>query len=184
MPITPTTTNVDLVINRVPSLDILKQMESAGQLQPNQLYTIPSESGEGLVTMQTKVLWTNPDPTQKFAEQSIDIPNLSDYDYVIFLIRQTANDNLNKNGPAEGTTKKQAQMIKQYYENVFKVTKDFATTRMTVAESAYRDFMKFIRWHVGQYAANAKQDKQGDVVTQQPQQTQQQTDDNKITTPA
>lgn len=94
------------------------------------------------------------------------------------------DQNLTNNGPAKDTTKKQAQMIKQYYENVFKVTKDFATTRMTVAESAYRDFMKFIRWHVGQYAANAKQDQQGDVVQQQPQQQPQEQDNNKIETPA
>ena len=80
-------------------------------------------------------------------------------------------------------TKQDVAIMKSYYMNVFKVTKDFATTRMTVAESAYRDFMKFIRWHVGQYAANAKQDQQGDVVQQQPQQPQQQ-DNNKIETPA
>ena len=43
---------------------------------------------------------------------------------------------------------------------------------MTVAESAYRDFMKFIRWHVGQYAANAKNDQHGDIIQQQPQQQQ------------
>ena len=76
------------------------------------------------------------------------------------------------NGPAKGTIQKDAAVIKAYYENVFKVTKDFATTRMTVAESAYRDFMKFIRWHVGQYAATAKKDQQGDIIQQQPQQQQ------------
>ena len=80
------------------------------------------------------------------------------------------------NGPAKGTIQKDAAVIKAYYENVFKVTKDFDTTRMTVAESAYRDFMKFIRWHVGQYAATAKKDQQGDVVQQQPQQQPQKTD--------
>ena len=84
MPITPTTTNVDLVINRVPSLDILKQMENAGQLQPNQLYTIPSESGDGLVTMQTKVLWTNPNPTSSFAAQSVSSSDtITNYDYFL-----------------------------------------------------------------------------------------------------
>ena len=92
--------------------------------------------------------------------------------------QQIKSDNANNRGVAEGTTKQDVAIMKSYYMNVFKVTKDFATTRMTVAESAYRDFMKFIRWHVGQYAANAKQDQQGDVVQQQQQ------DNNKIETPA
>ena len=98
--------------------------------------------------------------------------------------QQKNSDAATNAGAAKDTTKQDVAIMKQYYLNVFKVTKDFATTRMTIAESAYRDFMKFIRWHVGQYAVNAKQDQQGDVVTQQPQQTQQQNDDNKITTPA
>lgn len=77
-------TQINLKINRVPSKEVLDEMIANNQLQPNQLYMLPSELGSGVVTMQTKVLWTNPDPTSAFVAQPITLPN-NDYDY--FLIR-------------------------------------------------------------------------------------------------
>jgi hypothetical protein len=55
--------------------------------------------------------------------------------------------------------------IRNYYDNVFGMTRDFVSTRLTVAESAYRDYMKLFRWHVGEYKGTKNgQDSSGDVV--------------------
>lgn len=76
-------TNVNLKINRVPNKATLEDMVANNQLQPNQLYMIPSEQGQGLVTMQTKVLWTNPNPTSSFAGQEVTVEDMTNYDYIL-----------------------------------------------------------------------------------------------------
>lgn len=71
-----------------------------------------------------------------------------------------------KAGVGDDVTKKNVDTIKAYYTNVFKMMQTFVGARLTVAESAFRDYMKFMRWHVGQYAGQVtKADKQGDVIT-------------------
>lgn len=76
-------TNVNLKINRVPDKATLEDMVANNQLQPNQLYMIPSEQGQGLVTMQTKVLWENPSPTSSFDGQEVTVEDMTNYDYIL-----------------------------------------------------------------------------------------------------
>jgi len=76
-------TNVNLKINRVPDKATLEDMIANNQIQPNQLYMLPSEQGEGLVALQTKTLWTNPNPTSSFAAQNITTLDMSEYDYLL-----------------------------------------------------------------------------------------------------
>lgn len=86
-------TNVNLKINRVPDKATLEDMVANNQIQPNQLYMIPSEQGQGLVTMQTKVLWENSSPSSSFAGQSINVEDMSKYDYLLinFLYNNEGN---------------------------------------------------------------------------------------------
>lgn len=76
-------TNVNLKINRVPNKATLEDMVANNQIQPNQLYMLPSELGSGVVTMQTKVLWTNPNPTSSFAGQEVTVEDMTNYDYIL-----------------------------------------------------------------------------------------------------
>jgi hypothetical protein len=96
--------------------------------------------------------------------------------------QQTSIDNAN-NKPVDGLTKETVTVIETYYKNVFGMIKDFVSTRLTVSEAAYRDYMKFLRWHVGEYSGSKdKQSSGGDVITNNndAKQSQQETDANKI----
>jgi hypothetical protein len=80
-------------------------------------------------------------------------------------VEKRNNDATQDNVKAKGISKDTISIIKNYYDNVFGMTKDFVSTRLTVAESAYRDYMKLFRWHVGEYKGTKdKQDSSGDVV--------------------
>ena len=52
------------------------------------------DDGLGVVTMQTKVLWENSNPTSSFAGQEVTVEDMTNYDYLIFLIKQSTADNL------------------------------------------------------------------------------------------
>ena len=80
-------TNVNLKINRVPDKATLENMIANNQIQPNQLYMLPSELGSGVVTMQTKVLWTNSSPTSAFVAQTITVEDMSPYDYCMLIYK-------------------------------------------------------------------------------------------------
>lgn len=88
-------TNVNLKINRVPDKATLEDMIANNQIQPNQLYMLPSELGSGVVTMQTKVLWTNSSPTSAFAAQTITVENMSEYQYIMVQIRHSTVTSIN-----------------------------------------------------------------------------------------
>lgn len=75
-------TNVSLKINRIPSKTVLDDMVQNNQLQPNQLYMIPSEIGDGLIALQTKKVWENSSLASSFSATTVQI-DLSDYDYLL-----------------------------------------------------------------------------------------------------
>ena len=49
-------TSVNLKINRIPNQATLEDMIANDQIEPNQLYMLPSELGSGVVAIQSKIL--------------------------------------------------------------------------------------------------------------------------------
>ena len=79
--------SVNLKINRIPDQATLEDMIANDQIEPNQLYMLPSELGSGVVAIQSKILWTNSNPSTTFNAQTISNLTLSEYSYIMIHLK-------------------------------------------------------------------------------------------------
>jgi hypothetical protein len=82
------------------------------------------------------------------------IVNNSDHDKRMQIASDYDKDTRDSTAANDKVTDEIIKMVKTYYDNFFGLLKDYIAARITCAEGAYRDYMKFIRWHVGQYVGN------------------------------
>ena len=61
----------------------------------------------------------------------------------------------------QSNTKANAEIVERYVSNVFNLAKDYTSVKLSMAENAYKQYMQFFRWHVGQYAGTDQQQQQG-----------------------
>ena len=77
----------------------------------------------------------------------------------------TTTDTAARADAAGKVSEEDIKIIKNYYDNVFKLLNTYVKARLTCAEGAHRDYMKFFRWHVGQYkGTQTKTQKTGDAI--------------------
>lgn len=74
--------------------------------------------------------------------------------------QQTANASIEKSYDKDAS-KANVEIVERYITNVFTLARDYTSIKLSMAENAYKQYMEFFKWHVGQYAGTDQQQQAG-----------------------